>query len=51
MVIRYVMIVGLGRNDENVFHKLKSRERLELLNLLSDWLFTLIHYRCSAIYL
>lgn len=24
-VVRYVMVVGLGRKDQNVFHKLKSR--------------------------
>jgi hypothetical protein len=50
ITIRYVLLVGLTR-DQNIFMKIKGTYRLELFRLLLDWLFTLIQYRCSAIFL
>lgn len=51
VIVRYIIIVGLAHKEHNVFHKLKNSYRLEFFRLLSDWLYNLIHYRCSAIYL
>ena len=51
VTIRYILLVGLTNKENNTFMKIKSSYRLSLFRLLLDWLFTLITYRCSAIYL
>lgn len=50
VVLRYFMLVGINR-ERNILAKFKYENRYEMFQLFIDWLFTLIKYRCSAIYL
>ena len=51
VALRYFMVVGIRNRNHNIFSKFKYQNRCELFLLLLDWLFNLIKYRCSAIYL
>lgn len=50
IALRYFMIVGITHKS-NILSKFKHQNRFEMFQLFLDWLYNLIKYRCSAIYL
>lgn len=50
VALRYFLVVGIAPK-RNILTKFKYQNRCELFQLVLDWLYSLIKYRCSAIYL
>jgi len=50
VALRYFMVVGITQKN-NILSKFKHENRCEMFQLFLDWLYNLIKYRCSAIYL
>lgn len=50
VAIKYILVVGLYQ-EQHIFLKMKTTQKLYIFKLLLEWLLTLVYYRCSAIYI